>query len=99
MRNSLISGIILILITLLLFFPGTFSAVKYLAYEEAQYYANTGPSYYKPYDAYYYHLWGYEQVPRVRPNPVCNSVYGLRFNCNNDCAYSVTYFRYMAKLS
>lgn len=91
MRNSLVSGIIFVLVTLLLFFPEIFSAVKYLAYEEAQHYASTGPSYYKPYDAYHYHFWGYEQVPRVRPSPIRNSIYGHRINCNNDYSYYSQY--------
>ena len=84
MRNSLVSRIILTLITLLLLFPGAFSAVKYLVYEEAQYYSITGLSYHKPYDAYSYPFWGYEQVPRVRPSPICNSIYGHKVNCNNN---------------
>jgi hypothetical protein len=91
MKNSLVSGIIFVLVTLLLFFPGILSAVKYLTYEEAQYYASTGPSYYKPYDAYNYHFWGYEQVPRVRSSPVCNSIYGHRINCNSDYSYYSQY--------
>ena len=65
--------------------------MKYLAYEEAHYYSITGPDYYKPRDAYNYHFWGYEQVPRVTPGLACNSIYGYRINCNNDYSYHATY--------
>ncbi len=87
MKKRQIFRVILLFLFLILFFPGTFFALKSFANEEAQYYKSTGPDYYKPYDAYYYHYRGNEQVPRVTPGLACNSVYGYRINCGNYYSY------------
>ena len=94
MKKRLIFGVMPLFLFLILFFPGTFFALRFFANEEAQYYKSTGPDYYKPYDAYHYHFWGYDQVPRVRPSSVCNSVYGHRVNCGNDYSYNSFFFTY-----
>lgn len=92
MKKRFIFGVIVLFLFLVLFFPGAFSAIRYLAYEEARYYSITGPDYYKPSDAYNYHYWGNEQVPRVRPSPICNLVYGQRINCGNTKYYYQNYY-------